>query len=261
MTFRLKVLGDCKVPLDQLERNAATCEGLRRLERRSPHGRPLAIVGGGPSIIDQLDVLRHWPGEVWAINNTARWLTERHIRCKFFTVDPAEDFDTKGVDEAVIATLCHPALRNRFSVVHLFDMVETDPEGISGGSTSASRAASLAVQRLGYLSVTFFGCESSFKLTHDHVYESAMTDAIAVIKADGKEYLTKLEFMEQAECLSALIRMAPTVFRERSGGLLRAMVEHPDTWEVVAVSAALKANIESHSGGAGIYEVPYEIQQ
>ena len=46
--------------------------------------------------------------------------------------------------------------------------------------------------------------------------------------------------MVQSQDLARLIRTLPHIAKDKSGGLLGAMVEHWDTWEVVALSEALK---------------------
>ena len=230
------------------------------MKRQPPHGRRLAICGGGPSLADHLQELKTFDGDIWAINNTAAWLARQGVRSTFLTVDPSEPvaFDVVGVSDAILATLCHPRLRNLFDRVSVFDMIETDPSGVPGGSTSVCRAATLALHQ-GYLDVTFYGCESSFPLGNDHVDRNDSNPALVVIQAGSEKHITKLEFMLQAEQLAQLIDMAPSVFREKSGGLLRGIVENPETWAVVAVSEALKHDIEARSGKSGLYDQPYQI--
>ena len=43
------------------------------------------------------------------------------------------------------------------------------------------------------------------------------------------------------------------MLKDRSGGLLGAMIEHPDTWEIVAYSAALRDEIDPTA--AVLYEM------
>ena len=60
----------------------------------------------------------------------------------------------------------------------------------------------------------------------------------------------------QCDEISRLIRDVPQFLKERSGGLLRAMVYDPD-WETVAVSGALKTQLEAN-GMRGIEDTPRE---
>lgn len=256
--FRVKIVGKCIESIDTLKANAESCLGLARIEKQVPHGRKLAVVGGGLSTLDHLDELRNFDGDIWAINNTAAWLIERGIKATLFTVDPApvDEFDLTGVDSALIATCCHPSLREAIRNVRLFDIKETDATGHIGGSSSSTRTPLVAVF-LGYTDITYYGCEGSFLIDRDHVDRHEGDRPLLIVKAGGVEYLTRPDYMVQAEDLAAVMRMAPDIFKNRSGGLLQAMLEYPDEWEVVAVSALMKENIESYSGKCGLYETSY----
>jgi len=260
MTFRLEIISQCAEPLDRLKENALTCAGLPRLPKKEPHGGKLAIVGGGPSVSDRLDELREWDGEIWAINATAKWLDDRGIKSKFITVDPGlfpkEMVD--GVEEAYLATLCHPQMREFFPKVSFFDMFETDPDGITGGTTTASRALSLAINQ-GFYDITLYGCEGSFTIGQDHVDRNEMRPEMAVIQAGDEHFVTYLDYLTQTQTLADMIRLAPNVFKQRCGGLLEAMIKNYDTWAIVAVSAELKAQLEEINGPQGLYEPRFSV--
>jgi hypothetical protein len=260
MTFRLEIISQCVEPLDRLKENALTCAGLPRLPKQEPHGGKLAIVGGGPSVNAHLDELRAWDGEIWAINATASWLKNHGINSKFITVDPVlftKDM-VEGVEEAYLATLCHPQMKNLFPKVSFFDMRETDPKGIAGGTTTASRALSLAVHQ-GFYDITLYGCEGSFTIGKDHVDRDEMRPEMVVIQAGDEHFVTYLEYMMQSETLANMIRLAPNVFKQRCGGLLEAMIKHPDTWAIVAVSESLKAHLEEVNGPQGLFEPRFSV--
>ena len=260
MTFRLEIIPQCVESLDRLKEYALTCADLPKLPKQEPHGGKLAIVGGGPSVNDRLEELRAWDGEIWAINATAKWLNDQGVKAKFITVDPGlfpkEMVD--GVEEAYLATLCHPQLREWFPKVFFFDMYETNPDGITGGTTTASRALSLAVHQ-GFYDITLYGCEGSFTIGQDHVDRNETQPEMVVIRAGEDNFVTYLEYMMQSETLANMIRLAPNVFKQRCGGLLEAMIKHPDTWAIVAVSAALKAQLEEVNGPQGLYEPPFSV--
>jgi len=261
MPFRLQIESQCCASLDQLKANAATCDGIERIQPLAPHGGKVAIVGGGPSVTNHLDELRNWEGPIWAINNTASWLIERGIPAIYFSVDPSphDTFKTDGVTHAVLATCCDPKLRERFAEVAVFDMVETHPDGITGGTTSVSRACTLAI-RCGFYDVTLFGVEGSFALGQDHVDRHQDLNEILVVRAGGKDYATYPEFLLQCEALAPLIQLAPNVFKQKSGGLLEAVVNYPDDWECVAVSAKLRDHLIERNGDSGIFTTPYEFE-
>ena len=216
--------------------------------------RRLAVVGGSPSVGEHLDELKQWDGDVWGINSTAYWLQSKGIDCALFTVDPL--FNGNGTaTKAILASCCHPDLVNACDS-SVFHLIEQDPDGVIGGCTTAGRAPILAL-RLGYTEVHFFGCEGSFSdTTHIEWNETVGFESQLLIKA-GETYKTAPELLKQCEELGGVIRAFPTVFFERSGGLLGAMLRHWDEWEVVAVSDGMKADLIARCGDIGLYEKEY----
>ena len=218
--------------------------------------RRLAVVGGSPSVGEHLDELRQWDGDIWGINSTANWLQSKGIDCTLFTVDPL--YKGKPVKKAILASVCDPDLVNACEDVGVFHMIEQDPEGVIGGCTTAGRAPILAL-RLGYIEVHFFGCEGSFSdTTHAEWNETIGFESQLIIKA-GETYKTAPELLKQCEELGGVIREFPTVFFERSGGLLGAMLRHWDDWEVVAVSDGMKNDLHARYGNLGLYEKAYHV--
>ena len=259
--FRIEFKAQPLLTLDQFFAYAKTCEGLPRLVKKEPHGGKLAIVGGSPSLSNHLEELKNWPGEIWAINNTAAWLLRHGIESTFITVDPApvETFDCTGVRDALLASFTHPKLREKFEKVQIFDLYEYDKvNGIKGATTTASRACSLGIHQ-GFFDITLFGCEGSFEIGADHADRSENSPDMFVVKAGDKKYVTYSEYMMQSESLSKLILLAPNVFKQKSGGLLQGMIENPDTWEIVAVSETVKRHLIEVNGDSKLYDVPYEI--
>lgn len=226
----------------------------RPLAQRRKHEYPVAVVGGGPSLVGRLDELRSWPGDVWAINKTADWLIDQGIDCAFYTVDAAgpDVIPISKAKRAILASWCHPA---RFvDGAEMFHLSEHAPEGVPGGTTTATRAPCLAL-RLGYPGVHFFGCDSSFA-GQDHVDRHDPIDAAVIVRASGRDFMTYPELLMQAECLTTILGMAPEVFINKSDGLLKAM-QQDDQWSIVAVSAALKEHLNELNGDTGLYDSPY----
>ena len=211
---------------------------------------PVAVVGGGPLL--DLEALRKWPGEIWAVNRTADYLLSQGIDCTFFTVD---SFAIETVaKKRLLSTNCNPELFT--DGAECFALSEHEEGGILGGSTSAGRAPLLAL-RLGFPGVVFFGCEGSFSgPTHVDRDEPQYTEQL-MVRADGKDYKTRPDYALQAEYLSELLREFPQYLTEQSGGLLRAMKNDPD-WEVIAISDDLKDSMRENNGGVDLYDIPYE---
>lgn len=202
----------------------------------------LAICGGGPSLRRSLGILKGWEGDIWAINGTAAWLAEQGIPATFITVHSAEWPEDElrrlaPVKWAFVANDCPPALFDALAAadVRIFDWSKDCGE--HGGTTTASMVPMLALRR-GYSEVHYFGCEGSFDGT-THAYKNERGAWDVVIEAGGERYPTNCQMMLQSENLALLIREFPGVFHDQSGGLLRAMVRHPDTWGVADMNPAL----------------------
>lgn len=228
----------------------------------APYARPrtqkrLAVVGLGDSASRSINELREWNGDIWAINGAAAWLASQGIVSTMVTVDPLPFPDSAfdGISSALFASCADPkafeVMRDR---VEKFDMSEHADDGVIGGCTTATRMPALAIA-LGYTDITFFGCEGSFT-NRNHVDSHRDYPEQLFIRAGGHDYRSVPEFVLQAQSLASLMREWPDIFKEKSGGLLSGMIADPN-WSVVAVSQALKEQIEQISGSHGLYEVPY----
>lgn len=233
----------------------ALASGHPEVELVAPHDRPLAVCGGGPSITQHLDRLAEWPGDIWAINQTSPWLASKGIRNTFFTVDPSEVMaeevgDLSLIDSALVASTTNPKLLQKLrGNVRIFHLCEQNPQAklrISGGPSTACRAPKLSIA-LGYRRVTFFGCEGSFAdVSHAYRNENTLENRPwqLIVKAGGKLYRSAPDYMFSSEYLARIIAEFPQHFEEECGGLLRAIILHPGTWEVVALSEAMKNELD-----------------
>lgn len=201
---------------------------------------PLAIVGGGPSISRHGDELKAFSGSVWAVNGAINWCIDNGIDAAFYTIDaaPIENwtYDLSRIKRAVLSRDCSPSLFDRLKGAGISLLPVPD-----GGPTSAAASDLLSVQA-GYTSVTFYGCEGSFEET-THAFASFPIDDWIVIRVGGRDYRTKPEFMEQSKIMSEVVREFPEVYSERSGGLLRAMVEHGPEYELIDISEKFRAKL------------------
>lgn len=198
---------------------------------------PLAVVGGGPSIVGRLGELRAFDGEVWAINGAWKWLRGQGVDAVFFSVDqnPVVADMARGARKAVLAMCCAP------------DVFDTIPNieaaligGLNGtptGPTTATAAAFLAITK-GHTQITYYGCESSYLNGKHHAYNDVNPGELIKVVCGGEEFLTKPGMMMQAEHLGAQIRAAGGVLKERSGGLLAAYIRDPNI-DVIAGSRSL----------------------
>lgn len=248
MVYRPEITGHCIVEQDQLERNVAHAlsldlpliEGIAHAN----HG-PLAVVGGGNSSADQIEILREWPGWIWAINGTCRWLESHGIESILFSVDPDPCLAElcQGVKRAMLASHCDPSAFEALkgAEVMIFHGAQWNAQvkkPLIGGTTSATRVM-LPAMMMGHQEVHYFGCEGSFReSTHTFKNENDYPRQV-IVRAARRDYRSTLQFLVQSENLAMLIRKEPRVFKDRSGGLLGAMIADPDGWEIIANSEEL----------------------
>lgn len=214
--------------------------GLPLVKRGTDLGE-LAVCGGGPSLADHLQELASYAA-VWGINDAASWLNDHGVRATLFTVDPENiPSITRNVQRAILGSGVHPeifkALDGKDVSIFHPTPIEGAPFIASGGVSSACRTPIVAFW-MGYRSITFFGCEGSFAET-SHVYGDLARKEQLIIRAGEQTYVTQPDYVMQSEYLAKIISDYPDIFKERSGGLLRSMVEHSKTWEVVAISERL----------------------
>lgn len=210
-----------------------------------PVKQDLAVVAGGPSIIDRLDELRAFDGEVWAINGAWRWCAERGIDAALFSMEaaPALVDMAHGATYAVLPDLADPRVFD--TVGHdRCEMFDTSGEWfVSAGGTSAGAAPIVGFTR-GHRHITFYGCESSFAIGQQrHAYANdVLHGQILEVRSNGQTFYTSPDLFGQAEALAEIIRGAPEAFAERSGGLLGAMVVSGDH-DITAASRSVHEDL------------------
>jgi hypothetical protein len=72
-----------------------------------------------------------------------------------------------------------------------------------------------------------------------HAYENCKHPYQIDVKANGETFHTEALLLLQAEYMATMLRHAPNVFKEKSGGLLRALVKDPE-YDVTRISTALQ---------------------
>jgi 6-hydroxymethylpterin diphosphokinase MptE-like protein len=156
---------------------ANLARGLPVLERVVPeHERPLLIVGSGPSVSGLLEYVKHWKGDVWAINGAYDFLLSHGLICEgFFGIDPLPQLadylrNANEYTTFYISSMCDPAVLDALEghkVLLWHAMAENReqfPEGhqmIYGGTTAVTRAPFLALV-LGYRDINMIGVDSSY---------------------------------------------------------------------------------------------------
>jgi hypothetical protein len=233
---KIAFTGTVPMAHEDILRNVKLSHSLRLpfIQPVNAHERRLAIVGGGPSIHAHLDELRSMAAnpewEIWGINGACNFLRSEGIASTFFSVDPLPLVAgmTVGVEKALLCSRCdYQAITNVKKPV-LFDLMLDREGGILAASSTAGTAFHLAAE-LGFRKVVFYGCEGCFTWSNSHAYEQSDSDGMEFnVRCGGMDYLTRPDFYVQCCEMSAIIKMFPSHFEERSGGLLRAMIQNDD---------------------------------
>lgn len=234
--MKLVLHGHCHVDWADRQRNIDHCRALNRPKIKGPS---LAVVGGGPSINQHVETLRNWRGDIWAMNGTYRWCREKGINAAFYSADstPKVAELAQGSGRAILADMCDPSVFDACPDAEVFEFTARTP-----GPTSATTTTMVGLDA-GFTEIVYFGCESSYQ-KQTHAYQDLPVPHLIKVKCGPDEYLTEPEFLIQAEMLSAAIRTAPHVFKERSGGLLAAMVEFGDC-DAIAATPAFHATLKA----------------
>jgi hypothetical protein len=166
------------------------------------------------------------------------------------------------VKGAIFASRCHREQFKQFkrADVRIFHMLEDgNPGEVEGGGTGVCRTPHLLLH-MGYRGIYYFGCEGSF---YDVSHVTGKSDAalwnMMVVRAGGLDYLTNAAFVLQSEYLVKVMRKHPNLLHNASGGLLKAMLEYHDTWEVVAIRDDLRKQYQAQ--GVTAWSVEYDIKE
>lgn len=233
---KISISGVCNRAASDIERCRDRNKGLWLPWLTPPQEgtlRPLAILGGGPSINEHVAELKEWPGDIWAINGSFRWCKERGIRSTFFTLDPETyehtshpTFEWLEKGDPVIVSPRVPEIVVDHAMwveadVRLFDLA-------IGGVTAATWALKLSAI-MGRGNVTLYGAEGSYREGEaSHAYENCVVHDRILVESNGERFLTKFELLHQGIWLSEELRAFPKYYKEKSGGLLRALVVSGD---------------------------------
>ena len=221
---KIRFRGVCAVSNDELERRKPLLKQYPSPPKATDDR--LCVVGGGPSAGHLIDEIRSYR-QIWAINGTYDWCMANGINATLFTIDPIYRGKAKV---GIFADVCLPetiaACGRAFVYPH---------DGFARGTTSATAVPHLAIT-LGYRRLTFYGCEGSFE-GRTHTFKDIAGDRLW-IEANGQEFVTNPQMLLQSEVLAEVIRLAPHVFSNRSGGLLDALVADSD-YDVTAANRKL----------------------
>ena len=187
------------------------------VERVEAHDGHAVIVAGGPSLASDLEAVRarHEHGQtIFAVNNTATYLTERGIEPDFCVLLDARQFNARFVGPEctyLLATQCHPdvyAKATRALQYHAA-MAGLDLPGarIAGGSTAGLKACVLAYL-MGYRTLHLYGFDSSYSDGQNHAYAQPENsrEATITVKWGNRSFVTASWMAVQADEFPGLMK-------------------------------------------------------
>lgn len=233
---------------------SAVARGLKPLLPGALNDRPIAICGGGPSLLGMLSRIKRYQKDkgyaVLAVNGAWRPLADAWIKPDYVAIADAAPRMVGLVPkvlpwaEYLIASKCDPALfdalpKEQITLWHAWDgfgeekllaeiIGEREPWCVvSGGCTVGLRSIDLAWIK-GHRRFELFGFDSSFSADQQHAYEN-VTDYGQVIecRAQGSDrtFLTSPQMARQVTDFLSLLnrwneRYPGTTVRVHGDGLL-----------------------------------------
>ncbi len=197
----------CNVETDKLLGNvrSAIALDLPWFDTESEHDGHAVIVGGGPSLADTIDELkwRQSLGQsVWAMNGSARFLSDNGVTPDFYVMLDARPENRKLLfgngpkTKYLIASQCDPSV---FDALAHFDVTvwhansekmdsvlaaeKEKPVHLIGGGTTVGLNAMVLAFAAGYRKIHLYGFDSSYREDEHHAYPQALNDQDRVIDA------------------------------------------------------------------------------
>lgn len=191
----------------------------RWIEMRDGTPLPALIVGGGPSLANDLWRIRGYQlsgGVVYATNNTYGYLKSNGITPDAHVMHDAREgnlpFVPDGETACYYASQCHPcvldAAGERLICWHphsetVLEILKDNPKGpvmVSGGSTIGLNTMSLAYI-LGHRQFMLFGFDSSYADGAHHAYQQTLNDGELVleVKSHGHVFHCAPWMVQQSE--------------------------------------------------------------
>jgi hypothetical protein len=255
--IKVDIKGTCNTGKESIDANVLASRCYPRVRYGAPRLPICAVVGAGPSLKGYLLLLREWVGDIFAINDTAAYLSDNGIESYLYMIDASDDFVRTAVNikGAILATRCHPR-QFIYDNMGTFDLLEDGELGVEGGPSAPCRAPHLFL-RMGYTGIAFFGCDSCFyDVSHLSGRRAEAHENMMVVRCGGKDYLTNASMILQVNYMHNIIRKHPKYLMNFSGGLLEAAIANNGEMNVVAVDDELAKQVpDAWNKSYNIYKV------
>jgi hypothetical protein len=193
--------------------------GYPILEMRHAHNDVALLVGGGPSLADDVEDIRQRKAQgahIFALNGAGLWLQERGIIPDCVVILDARPHNARfvaGLDQSVIcllATQCDAAIFEAAGTRHIVawhpnlggksGVVEKRATVLIGGSTTVGMRTMRIAHVLGYRELHLFGYDSSYRDMQHHAYrqDENSTELLRECVVGGQTFVSSAWMIRQA---------------------------------------------------------------
>lgn len=222
----LELMHLCNTPESEIAKNirSALTLSFPWLQKQEPHEGHAVIIGGGPSLINQIEEIRKRQDHgqvIFATNNTYKYLLQHGITADCHVMLDAREENEEFVPPSGAHRYCyyasqvHPkcleaAGKNGHAVIlwhsffsdKIFDIIgdNTGDPLIGGGATVGLHSIALA-HTLGYRNFHLYGFDSSYEQDENHAYKQPLNDGerIVEVEMNGKKYKAAAWMCSQVE--------------------------------------------------------------
>lgn len=197
--------------------------GLKEIKNSRPRESAAVIVGGAPSL-EQTYKYISGLGDVFALNNTAKWLMDRNIIPNYQVIMDARPDNAEFVNKPhkrityLMASCVHPKVIENLKnydvwlwhpdTCGLTDHLLGDAMLIGGGNTVLLHTIALA-KAIGYKEFHIFGADSSLQDDKHHAYEQKINDGKERVETivHGRKFISEWWMIKQVKLMQQMIRV------------------------------------------------------
>lgn len=186
-TAELMVVSNVEVSKLIENREFNTKRGLEEIKMQEPHQKTAVIVAGGPSLLEYAHDLPD--GDIFSVNGTLRFLTERNIRPDYHVMCDARPENIEFLNGAwvnyLMASQVDPslidALGKREATLWHIALPGAKPMPMQiGGATTVGLLSVVLAYVMGYRTIHMLGFDSSYGESH-HAYPQKLNDGERII--------------------------------------------------------------------------------
>jgi uncharacterized Rossmann fold enzyme len=267
----------CNTASDKLFANVrdACKRDLPWLDFVPAHEEHAVIVGGGPSIEWQVELLRfkHGDGQAFfALNGSAKWLMDHGLQPEYHVIVDARPENAKFIRDGrvgshfLLASQCDPSVfaeadkispfvtlwhSNAPGIEKLLAGEVARPVHLIGGGSTVGLSAIVLAHVLGYRNIHLFGFDSSFVDEDSHAFSQSLNkdDMTVDVVFGDKKFRCAPWMVQQAQEFCALTSELiedGTIITVEGGGLLPSMATEMMRNPMVSPATVRALEVLSH---------------